>query len=62
MGLSPKHWTNALTKAAMTLLVAAFVAYAAWWLLRQLIVPIVVAIVLVGIYRLALGGFRHRGW
>jgi hypothetical protein len=44
------------------LLIAAFVAYAAWWLLRQLIVPILVMVALVGIYRVALGGARRRGW
>ena len=53
---------NTLTKAAVTLLMAAFVAYAAWWMLRQLVVPIVVLIVLVGICRMAFSGFRRRGW
>lgn len=62
MSLSPEHWTRALTKAALTLLIAAFVAYVAWWLLRQLIDPIVVVLALVVIYRLALGGVRRRGW
>lgn len=62
MNLSPEHWTNAVTKAAVTLLIAAFSAYAAWWLLRQVIVPIIVVFALVGIYRLALGGARRRGW
>lgn len=55
-------WTKAVVKAAVTLLIAAFVAYTAWWLLRQLIVPIIVVIALVGIYRLAVGGSRRRGW
>lgn len=62
MNLSPEHWTRALTKAAMTLLIAAAVAYAAWWLLRQLIVPILVVVMLVGIYRIASSGVRRRGW
>lgn len=55
-------WTNAVTKAAVTLLVAAAVAYTAWWLLRQLLVPIVIVLALVGIFRLASGGFRRHGW
>ena len=55
-------WTNTVMKAAMTLLVVALVAYAAWWLLRQLLVPIVIVLALVGIFRLASGGFRRRGW
>ena len=58
----PSNWMNTLTKAAVTLLMAAFVAYAAWWMLRQLVVPIVVLIVLVGICRMAFSGFRRRGW
>jgi hypothetical protein len=55
-------WTKTVTKAALTLLIAAFVAYAAWWLLRQLIVPIVAVLALVGIYRLAFSGVGRRGW
>jgi hypothetical protein len=55
-------WTKTVVKAAVTLLIAAFVAYAAWWLLRQLIVPILVLFALVGIYRLAMGGARRSGW
>ena len=62
MNSAPTHWTNAVVKAAVTLLIAAFIAYAAWWLLRQLLVPIVVVVALVGIYRLAFGGVRRRGW
>jgi branched-subunit amino acid transport protein len=62
MSSSPERWTNTLARAAMTLLVAAIVAYAAWWLLRQLIVPIIVGLALVGIYRIALGVFRRGGW
>ncbi len=59
---SPQHWTNIVTKSAVTLLIAAFVAYAAWWVLRQLIVPIVVVFALGLIYRIALGLFRRERW
>jgi hypothetical protein len=62
MNTNSQHWTSLVTKAAVTLLIAALVAYAAWWLLRQLIAPIVILFALIGIYRLALGMVRRDRW
>jgi CHASE2 domain-containing sensor protein len=62
MNQQPQSWTNALSKSAWTLLVAAIVLFVAWQLLKQLVVPLVVFLALVGIIRIALGVFRRDGW
>lgn len=56
------NWTAAVTKAAWTLLLVAVVAFVAWQLLRQLLVPLVVLVALVFILRLAVGVVRRSRW
>ena len=60
--MNESHWTNGLTKATWTLLFTALTAFVAWQLLKQLLVPLVVVLVLVGIIRVALGVSRRDGW
>ena len=62
MNQQPQSWASALSKSAWTLLVAAIVVFVAWQLLKQLVVPLVVLVALVGIIRLALGAFRRDSW
>jgi CHASE2 domain-containing sensor protein len=62
MNQHPQSWTSALSKSAWTLLVAAIVVFVAWQLLKQLVVPLVVFLALVGVIRLALGAFRRDSW
>ena len=62
MNQQPQSWTNALSKAAWTLLLAVIVAFVAWQLLKQLVVPLVILLALVGITRVALGAFRRDTW
>jgi hypothetical protein len=58
--VSGSSWTSTVSKAALTILLVAAVAYGAWWLLRGLIVPLIVLVVLIAIFRLAFGSFRHE--
>ena len=49
-----------VVKAAVTLVIAAIAAYVGWWCLRQLVVPAVIVLALIGIYRIVFRGL-HRG-
>jgi hypothetical protein len=55
-------WTTAVSKAAMTLLLAAVVVFVAWMVFKIVIVPLVVIVVLLGIIRMALFGRRSDDW
>lgn len=55
-------WTATLGKAAWSLLLAAVAVFIAWQLLKQLVVPLIVIVALVGVFRLALGMYRRDGW
>jgi CHASE2 domain-containing sensor protein len=59
---SPTSWADALSKAAWTLLLSAVVVFVAWQLLKQLIVPLVIIVALLGIIRVAVGAHRRDGW
>lgn len=58
MNPSPSSWTSTLTKAAWTLLLASVVAFIAWQLLRQLLAPLIIVLVLVGVFRLMVAEYR----
>ena len=60
--MNESHWTNTLTKATWTVLFAAVGVFFAWQLLKQLLVPIIVLLFLIGIARVALGVFRRDKW
>ena len=60
MGVSPDQVMQLVVKAAVTLVIAAIAAYVGWWCLRQLIVPAVIVLALIGIYRIVFRGL-HRG-
>jgi hypothetical protein len=62
MNQQPQSWSNALSKSAWTLLLAAIVIFVAWQLLKHLVVPLVVFVALVGVIRVALGVFRRDSW
>ena len=59
---SPQSWSTSISKAAWTLLLAAIAVFIAWQLLEQLVVPLVVIVALITIFRIALGNFRREGW
>lgn len=59
---APANWTNSVSKAAGTLLLAAIAAFVAWQLLRPLLPVLAVVVALVAIYRFAVGGSRRGGW
>jgi Na+/glutamate symporter len=61
-GSAPPRWTAAVRKAAWTLLLVAAVAYVVWWALKELLVPLLVIIALVGILCLAVGWFQRDRW
>ncbi len=58
-GNGPNRLISLVTRAAVTLLIAAAAAYIGWWLLRQLLVPAIIVLALLGVYRIALHG-PHR--
>jgi hypothetical protein len=58
----PSGWMSLATRAAWTLLLVALVACVVWSLLVPLLPALVVLLVLVGIYRLAIGWFRRDSW
>jgi hypothetical protein len=58
----PQSWTNAMSKAAWTLLLVAVAVFIAWQLLKQLVVPLLVLVGLFAIYRIVFGGTRRNGW
>ena len=62
MNTQPASWTATLSKAAWTLLLATIAMFIAWQLLKQLVVPLIVIVALVGVFRLALGMYRRDGW
>ena len=55
-------WTTAISRAAWTLLLAVLCLFVTWQLLRQLLVPLVLIVVLIGIIRLAVSWSRRDGW
>jgi len=59
---TPQSWTSGLVRAAWTLVLAAVLAFVAWELLKRVLGVLVVGLVLVGVYRLALGAFRRDHW
>ncbi len=61
-GQSPQSVSDAVVRAASTLLLAAIAVFVTWQLLEQFIVPLVIVVALVGIVRLALGMSRRDGW
>jgi L-cystine uptake protein TcyP (sodium:dicarboxylate symporter family) len=52
--------TDAILRGALTLLFAAVVAYAAVWLLQQIVLPLIVIAIVAGIARLVIA--RREGW
>lgn len=59
---TPDSWLDRLQKGSFALLVAVIALVIAWQLLRQLLVPLVVIVVLVGVIRLAVGWSRRDSW
>jgi hypothetical protein len=59
---APDSWLERLQRSSFQLLLAAIALMIAWRLLRQLLVPLVVIAVLLGILRLALGWWRRDSW
>jgi hypothetical protein len=59
---APQSWTNGLTKAAWTLVVAAVLAFVAWELLKRVLGALLIILALIVIYRIALGVFRKDQW
>ena len=58
----PSNWTAALTKAVGTLVVVALVLFIVEPIFMHVLPGLLMVLVLIGIYRLATGGFRHGGW
>lgn len=58
----PTHWTNAVSKATWTLLVAAATAFIAWQLFRRVWPALLIVAALLGVYRMVLSGRRRDGW
>jgi hypothetical protein len=55
-------WTTAVSKAAMTLLLAAVVVFIAWTIFKIVLVPLVIIVALIGIIRMAVLGRHHTDW
>ena len=59
----PERFTDQLWRALLTILVTIGGLYIAWTLARQLLGPMLVVAALLGVLRLAMGGYRsRRGW
>jgi hypothetical protein len=58
----PSHWTNAVSKASLTMLVAAAALFIAWQMLRRVWPALLIVAVLLGVYRMVLSGRRRNGW
>ena len=58
--MRPGRWQSPVWSALTALLVAAVVARVTWELLRPMLPALLVAVVLVGVLRLAAG--RYRQW
>jgi hypothetical protein len=61
-GSGPGTWIDKLSKASLTLLLAAVGLSIAWQLLQRLLPALIVLAGLVFVYKLALGWFRRDGW
>jgi hypothetical protein len=59
---SPSNWTAALTKAVGTLVVVALVLFIVEPIFMHVLPGLLVLLLLIGIYRVAIGGFRRGGW
>lgn len=59
---TPDSWLDRLQKTSFELLLAVIALVIAWQLLRQLLVPMVVIVMLVGVIRFAIGWSRRDGW
>ena len=55
-----EHWTSAVVRSAAVLLLVSVAAFVAWSFLKHLIGPLLVALLLVMVYRVAFLGFRTR--
>ena len=55
-------WSTTVRNAALTLLLAVVVVFVAWQLLKQILVPLIVLLCVIGITRVALGAFRRDRW
>jgi len=59
---SPQSWTSALTKALVTLAIAAVVLFVIEKVFVAALPAVLVILALIGVYRIALGMFRRDGW
>ena len=55
-------WRSNATGALFMVLLTAVVAYLAWQLLKRVLPAVIVVVVLIGVYRLAVGSFRGDSW
>lgn len=62
MNPQPESWIGRLGKAAWTVVVAAILVFVAWQLLKRVLGPLIVVLVLIGVYRIVLGQFRKGQW
>jgi 4-hydroxybenzoate polyprenyltransferase len=59
---TPQDWMSVVSKAAITLLLAAVAAFVAWQLLKVVLPALLVILVIVVVYRIGIGGHRRSGW
>jgi hypothetical protein len=59
---SQGNWTAALTKAVGTVVVVALVLVIVEPIFMHVLPGLLILLVLIGIYRIATGAFRHGGW
>lgn len=62
MNGGPNNWTAALSRAVMTLLVAAVLVSVVEPIFMGVVPVLLVVFVLIGVYRLVLGRFGRDGW
>jgi len=58
----PSSWTAALTKAIWTLIAVALVLFIVEPIFMHVLPGLIVLLLLIGIYRIAVGKFHHGGW
>ena len=54
------HWSTVAVRGVLALLVISLAAFVAWWLIKQLFVPLLVVLALLFVYRVAFLGFSAR--
>lgn len=61
-GNAPSSWTKSMSRAVGTLVIAAVALYVVERVFLAALPALVVIVILVGVYRIALGMFRRDGW